>query len=74
MLSWRRIKGNGMDEDEFMRRAVTLSLDKMRANIGGPFGAIIVRHGKIVAESWNQVTATNDATWPTAKDVTLVGR
>jgi guanine deaminase len=51
-----------MSEDEFMRRAVMLSLEKMRANSGGPFGAIIVRRGEIVAEGWNQVTSTNDPT------------
>jgi hypothetical protein len=30
-----------------MQRAVALSLEKMRANSGGPFGAVIVRNGTI---------------------------
>jgi guanine deaminase len=34
----------------------------MRANTGGPFGAVIVRDGAIVAEGWNEVTSTNDPT------------
>jgi guanine deaminase len=51
-----------MSQDEFMRRAVKLSLDKMRANSGGPFGAIVVRDGEVIAEGWNQVTSTNDPT------------
>ena len=51
-----------MSEDEFMRRAVSLPLEKMRANSGGPFGANIVRRGEIVAEGWNQVTSTIDPT------------
>src|ERR1035437_4474285 len=45
---------------EFMRAAIRLSLAKMRANCGGPFGAVVVRNGKIIARGWNQVTSTND--------------
>jgi tRNA(Arg) A34 adenosine deaminase TadA len=51
-----------MSEDKFMQRAAALSLEMMRANSGGPFGAVIVRDGEIIAEGWNQVTATNDPT------------
>jgi tRNA(Arg) A34 adenosine deaminase TadA len=49
-------------QSEFMRAAIQLSLSKMRANCGGPFGAVVVRHGKIVGRGWNQVTSTNDPT------------
>ena len=45
-----------------MQRAVDLALECMRANRGGPFGAVIVRDGAIVAEGWNEVTSTNDPT------------
>jgi tRNA(Arg) A34 adenosine deaminase TadA len=45
-----------------MRAAIRLSLAKMRANCGGPFGAVVVRNGKIIARGWNQVTSTNDPT------------
>jgi len=45
-----------------MRAAIRLSRSKMRANCGGPFGAIVVRHGRIVGRGWNQVTSTNDPT------------
>ena len=45
-----------------MRAAIRLSLTKMRANCGGPFGAVVVRNGKIVGRGWNQVTSTNDPT------------
>jgi len=45
-----------------MRAAIRLSLAKMRANCGGPFGAVVVRRGKIIARGWNQVTSANDPT------------
>lgn len=47
---------------KFMRRAVELSAERMRKDAGGPFGAIIVKDGEIVAEGWNCVTSTNDPT------------
>ena len=46
----------------FMRAAIRISLAKMRGNHGGPFGAVVVRRGKIVGRGWNQVTSTNDPT------------
>lgn len=45
-----------------MRAAIRISITKMRANCGGPFGAVVVRKGKIVGRGWNQVTSTNDPT------------
>lgn len=48
--------------EEFMRRAIDISQEKMDENCGGPFGAVIVREGKIVAEGWNMVTSSNDPT------------
>ena len=44
-----------------MRRAIKLSADSV-ANGGGPFGAVIVRDGEIVAEGSNGVTILNDPT------------
>jgi tRNA(Arg) A34 adenosine deaminase TadA len=49
-------------KEQFMRAAIRLSLSKMRANCGGPFGAVVVRKGKIVGRGWNQVTSSNDPT------------
>jgi guanine deaminase len=51
-----------MSEKAFMRRAAALALEKMRANSGGPFGAVIVRNDTIIAEGWNEVTSSNDPT------------
>ena len=48
--------------EDFMRRAIDLSQEKMEQGCGGPFGAVIVRDGVIIGEGWNQVTSTNDPT------------
>ena len=45
-----------------MHEAIRISLQKMRRNHGGPFGAVVVRKGRIVGRGWNQVTSTNDPT------------
>jgi guanine deaminase len=49
-------------EEEFMRVAVELAAEHMRAKDGGPFGAIVVRGSTILGRGWNQVTSTNDPT------------
>jgi guanine deaminase len=46
----------------FMARAIQLSIEGVQSGRGGPFGAVVVRDGKIVAEGVNQVTSTNDPT------------
>lgn len=50
------------DHATFMRQAIALSRIHMRANAGGPFGAVIVHEGKVIGEGWNKVTSTNDPT------------
>lgn len=50
------------DAAAFMRRAISLSRDKMRAGEGGPFGAVIAKDGRIVGEGWNRVTSASDPT------------
>lgn len=45
-----------------MREAIRLSLEKMRSGCGGPFGAVIVHQGQIIARGWNQVTSSGDPT------------
>jgi guanine deaminase len=49
-------------DQAFLARAIALSREHMEAGEGGPFGAVIVRHGRVLAEGWNQVTSTNDPT------------
>ena len=47
---------------EFMREAIRLSIDQMKAGFGGPFGAVVVKDGQIIARGFNQVTTTHDPT------------
>ncbi len=50
-----------MDQVELMRRAIALSAEALQ-NDGGPFGAVVSKDGRIVAEGYNRVTSTNDPT------------
>ncbi len=47
---------------EFMERAIELARKNVKNGNGGPFGAVVVRDGKIIAEAMNEVTHTNDPT------------
>jgi guanine deaminase len=46
----------------FMEQAIALATENVTSGRGGPFGAVIVRDGTIVATGVNRVTATNDPT------------
>src|SRR5882724_3989761 len=46
---------------DFMRQAIALALENIRTG-GGPFAALVVKDGAIVATGANRVTATNDPT------------
>lgn len=46
----------------FMREAVNLSFNNMRAGLGGPFGCVIVRDNEIIATGINSVLGNNDPT------------
>jgi tRNA(Arg) A34 adenosine deaminase TadA len=45
-----------------MARAIALSLENVRTGAGGPFAAVVVKDGEIIAEGANAVTTTNDPT------------
>lgn len=51
-----------MKPSDFMKKAIELSHEHMNAGHGGPFGAVIVKDGKIISEGWNQVLSSNDPT------------
>jgi len=53
-----------VDHEGFMRRAIELSaLAALEYGTGGPFGAVVVKDNKIVAEGMNRVIASHDPTW-----------
>src|SRR6185312_12124360 len=49
-------------ENSFMARAIELAIENARSGRGGPFGAIVVKDGAILAEGTNRVTSANDPT------------
>tara|TARA_B100000508_G_scaffold41916_1_gene32713 strand:- start:240 stop:704 length:465 start_codon:yes stop_codon:yes gene_type:complete len=48
-------------KNKFMTRAIELSIESVNTG-GGPFGSVIVKDEKIIAEGSNKVTSTNDPT------------
>ena len=51
-----------MDNKVFMQKAIDLSIENVRSGKGGPFGAVVVKDGKIIAQGANSVTSHNDPT------------
>ena len=45
-----------------MREAIALSIENVRDGRGGPFGAVVVKDGRVIARGANLVTSTNDPT------------
>lgn len=48
--------------NEYMKIAKDLSLDNLKTNAGGPFGAVIVKDNKIIGKGSNNVLKNNDPT------------
>ncbi|MEJ8842652.1 nucleoside deaminase [Lacibacter sp. H375] len=48
--------------EDFMREAIRLSIENVESGKGGPFAAVIVKDGKIIASGVNEVTLSNDPT------------
>lgn len=46
----------------FMEMAIKVAHQNVLANHGGPFGAIVVKNGKVIGIGRNEVTASNDPT------------
>jgi len=47
---------------QFMAEAIRLAEENVRTGGGGPFGAVVVKGGAIIARGTNLVTSTNDPT------------
>lgn len=52
----------GRSEKKFMREAIRLAEEGMNSDSGGPFGAVVVKNGEIIARGFNRVTSDNDPT------------
>ena len=50
------------DDHRHLLRAAALSKARMEEGRGGPFGALVVRDGTVLAEGWNEVTSALDPT------------
>jgi guanine deaminase len=48
--------------EEFMKQAIALAVESVRAHGGGPFGALVVKDKRVIATGINLVTASNDPT------------
>src|SRR5271168_3996866 len=46
----------------FMERAIELAIENVKSGRGGPFAAVIVKDGRVIASGANQVTSTNNPT------------
>ncbi|WHY01552.1 nucleoside deaminase [Neobacillus sp. DY30] len=51
-----------MSDIHFMKKAIEEALNNVLTNHGGPFGAIVVKDGKIIGVGRNEVTSSNDPT------------
>ena len=49
-------------EEKFMLEAISIGVEGMRNNTGGPFGCVIVKNDEIIGRGCNSVIATNDPT------------
>ncbi len=47
---------------DFMQMAIDLATENVTSGAGGPFGAVVVRDGKVIATGVNCVTTNNDPT------------
>ena len=49
-------------QNSFMAKAIELSIENVRSGKGGPFAAVIVKEGKVIAQGTNRVASHNDPT------------
>jgi guanine deaminase len=51
-----------MADHAFMEMAIDLAMKNVQTGAGGPFGAVVVKDGKVIAAAANCVTSSNDPT------------
>ena len=51
-----------MTQEELIEKTIQLAIENVKSGRGGPFGALIVKDGQIIATGANQVTSTSDPT------------
>ncbi len=51
-----------MDDKYFIEKAIELAVENVKSGNGGPFGAVVVKNGKIIATGVNSVTTQKDPT------------
>src|SRR5215467_13842542 len=54
--------GAVMDRNEFIQKTIQLAVENVKSGRGGPFGAMVVKDGEIIATGTNQVTSIPDPT------------
>jgi guanine deaminase len=52
----------GKYHEEYMKMAIRLAHTNVKEEKGGPFGALVVKDGKVIAKAMNEVTSTDDPT------------
>ena len=50
------------EDKDFLKLAIDLAIENVKSGNGGPFGAVIVKDGKVLATGSNSVTTSNDPT------------
>lgn len=50
------------NDQYFLRKAIELAREGMHSNLGGPFGALVVKNGEIVGQGCNRVASSSDPT------------
>lgn len=53
---------HGTLHETHMSEAIRLSREHMEKGAGGPFGAVVVKDGKVIGRGWNKVTSSLDPT------------
>ena len=48
--------------EEYLNKAFEEAFHSVRNNVGGPFGAVVVKDGRVIGKGGNRVSSTNDPT------------